>query len=416
MAPLDVVFTQFDVVEPDLLTTSHLDGVEMPLGQNFLGVATGYDCAGLIAIPVRLCCGRQSRPVRRGTTMSRQMTVFSRAFRFFRRVAGDVPGGAPVSPTDMLGECPRCGRCSQANVHQCPVDGSPVKRSSNIPLLLDGRYRFERLLGRGGMGSVYRARDLAGNREVAIKVIRAELIRDAAAHERLRREAQTLARLHHPSIVTVYEYGTLADRSPYLVMELVKGNDLRHELVSEGRLDPARVCRILSAICGAMAAAHGDGVLHCDLKPENVLLPDDGVEAKVLDFGVARAIGAGTGARSRRGRDGRSGPATVEEPLVGTPAYMAPEQLRGDSPDPRTDVFSLGVIAYEMLVGDLPFGGGSVGEVVLAQTRGLPSAGIATLPAPLSRAVQEALALDADRRPPSPQALAYLIGAATGAL
>jgi len=114
----------------------------------------------------------------------------------------------------MLGECPRCGRCSQANVHQCPVDGSPVKRSSNIPLVLDGRYRFERLLGRGGMGSVYRARDLAGNREVAIKVIRAELIRDAAAHERLRREAQTLARLHHPSIVTVYEYGTLADRSP----------------------------------------------------------------------------------------------------------------------------------------------------------------------------------------------------------
>ena len=348
--------------------------------------------------------------------MSRQMTVFSRAFRFFRRVAGDGPGGAPVSPTDMLGECPRCGRCSQANVHQCPVDGSPVKRSSNIPLVLDGRYRFERLLGRGGMGSVYRARDLAGNREVAIKVIRAELIRDAAAHERLRREAQTLARLHHPSIVTVYDYGTLGDRSPYLVMELVKGNDLRHELVSEGRLDPARVCRILSAICGAMAAAHGDGVLHCDLKPENVLLPDDGVEAKVLDFGVARAIGAGTGARSRRGRDGRSGPATVEEPLVGTPAYMAPEQLRGDPPDPRTDVFSLGVIAYEMLVGDLPFGGGSVGEVVLAQTRGLPSAGIATLPAPLSRAVQEALALDADRRPPSPQALAYLIGAATGAL
>jgi serine/threonine-protein kinase len=342
------------------------------------------------------------------------MMVFSRAFRFLRRIVGDVPGAVPVSPSDMLGECPRCGRCSDANVHQCPVDGSPIKRSSSIPLVLDGRYRFERLLGRGGMGSVYRARDLVGHREVAIKVIRAELIRDSAAHERLRREAQTLARLHHPSIVTVYEYGTLADRSPYLVMELVKGNDLRHELVSEGRLEPARVCRILSAICGAMATAHGDGVLHCDLKPENVLLPDAGVEAKVLDFGVARAIGTDTGTLARR--KGRSGPATVEEPIIGTPAYMAPEQLRGDSPNARTDVFSLGVIAYEMLVGDLPFGGGSVGEVVLAQTRGLPSAGIATLPPPLSRAVQEALALDADRRPPSPQALAYLIGAATGAL
>ena len=108
--------------------------------------------------------------------------------------------------------------------------------------------------------------------------------------------------------------------------------------------------------------------------------------------------------------------ATVEEPIIGTPAYMAPEQLRGESPDARTDVFSLGVIAYEMLVGDLPFGGGSVGEIVLAQARGLPPAGVEILPGPLSRAVRAALALDADRRPPSPQALAYLIGAATGAL
>ena len=344
------------------------------------------------------------------------MAVFSRVFRFLRRISGDVPDPTPVAPTDLLGECPRCGRCSDASVRECPVDGSPIKRSSNIPLVLDGKYRFERLLGRGGMGSVYRARDLAADGLVAIKVIRSELIRDAAAHERLRQEAQTLARLHHPSIVAVYDYGTLGDRSPYLVMELVKGNDLRHELVSEGRLEPGRVCRILSAVCGAMAAAHDEGVLHCDLKPENVLLPDEGVEAKVLDFGVAQAIGAGTGAQSRTGRDSRPGTAAVEEPIVGTPAYMAPEQLRGDQPTARTDVFSLGVIAYEMLVGRLPFGGGSAGEVALAQARGLPPDRIETLPAPLTRAVQEALALDADRRPPSPQALAYLIGAATGAL
>ena len=341
------------------------------------------------------------------------MAVFSRAFRFLRRMAGDAPEAAP--PTDMLGECPRCGRCTDSSIRECPVDGSPVKRSS-IPLVLDGKYRFERLLGRGGMGSVYRARDLGLDRTVAIKVIRADLLRDAGAHERLKREAQTLARLHHPSIVTVFGFGTLADGSPYLVMELVKGNDLRHELVREGRLEPERVSRILSAICGAMAAAHGDGVLHCDLKPENVLLPDEGVEAKVLDFGVAKAIGADTGARARRRGAGNRSAATVDEPIIGTPAYMAPEQLRGESPDARTDVFSLGVIAYEMLVGDLPFGGGSVGEVVLAQARGLPPGGVESLPGPLSRAVRAALALDADRRPPSPQALAYLISAATGAL
>jgi serine/threonine-protein kinase len=347
--------------------------------------------------------------------MHREMALFSRAYEFLRRLAGASAEPAAADPATTLGECPRCGRCSDGSVRTCPVDGSPIKRSSSIPLVMDGKYRFERLLGRGGMGSVYRARDLVLDRPVAIKVIRAELLRDAAAHRRLEREAQTLARLQHPSIVAVFDYGTLADRSPYLVMELVKGNDLRHELVSEGRLEPARVSRILSAICAAMAAAHAEGVLHCDLKPENVLLPDDGVEAKVLDFGVAQAIGAGTGARAVTAGRARRSAATVEEPIVGTPAYMAPEQLRGERPDARTDVFSLGVIAYEMLVGDLPFGGGSVGEVVLAQARGIPPP-LEMLPAALARAVHAALALDADRRPPSPQALAYLIGAATGAL
>jgi len=348
--------------------------------------------------------------------MSRQMAALSRVLRFLRGLSGDAPHAASPAATDRLGECPRCGRCTDSSVRECPVDGSPVKRSS-IPLVLDGKYRFERLLGRGGMGSVYRARDLGLDRQVAIKVIRADLVRDAAAHERLKREAQTLARLQHPSIVMVFDFGALADGSPYLVMELVKGNDLRHELVREGRLEPERVSRILTAICGAMAAAHGEGVLHCDLKPENVLLPDDGVEAKVLDFGVARAIGVETGARVHGGRGAPGNvPATVEDPIVGTPAYMAPEQLRGEAPDARTDVFSLGVIAYEMLVGDLPFGGGSAGEVVLAQARGLPPAGVESLPGPLSRAVRAALAREPDRRPPSPQALAYLIGAATGAL
>ena len=331
-------------------------------------------------------------------------------------MTGDPPADVTPPATDMLGECPRCGRCTDGTVRECPVDGSPVKRSSSIPFVLDRKYRFERLLGRGGMGSVYRARDLSLDRPVAIKVIRADLVRDPAAHERLQREAQTLARLQHPSIVTVFDYGRLADGAPYLVMELVKGHDLRHELVREGRLDPERAGRILAAICDAMATAHGEGVLHCDLKPENVLLPDEGVEAKVLDFGVAEAIGVGTGARVGPQSGDSRGPAPVEEPTVGTPAYMAPEQLRGDRPDGRTDVFSLGVIAYEMLVGDLPFGGGSAAEVVLAQTRGIPPAGLETLPEPLARAIRAALSLDPDRRPPSPQALAYLIGAATGAL
>src|SRR6185503_12917653 len=115
---------------------------------------------------------------------------------------------------------------------------------------------------------------------------------DPAAHERFVREAQTLARLQHPSIVTVYGCGRLKNGAPYLVMELVRGVDLRRELAAEGRLDAGRASRILIAVCGAMDAAHREGILHGDLKPENILLPDEGVEAKVLDFGVAQAIRA----------------------------------------------------------------------------------------------------------------------------
>jgi serine/threonine protein kinase len=287
-----------------------------------------------------------------------------------------------------------------------------MKLTAAAPRLLDGKYRIERLLGRGGMGSVYGARDLVLDRAVAIKVIRPELIRDPDARARFHEEARTLARLQHPSIVDVFDYGTLANGSPYLVMELVRGDDLRHELAREGRLEPERGGRILAAICAAMEAAHREGVLHCDLKPENILLADEGVEAKVLDFGVARAVSWQPSVRGNSVDGGAL--VTLDADILGTPAYMAPEQLRGDPPDARSDVFSLGVIAHEMLTGALPFGGGTIAEVTLAQARGLRAGELDGLPAPLSRAIRAALALDPDRRPPSPQAFAHLIGAAGG--
>jgi serine/threonine-protein kinase len=284
---------------------------------------------------------------------------------------------------------------------------------ANVPRLLGGKYRIERLLGHGGMGSVYQALDVPLARPVAIKVIRGDLLRNESARRRFQLEAQTLANLQHPSIVDVFDYGTLDDGSPYLVMEFVRGEDLRRVLVREGRIEPERGRRILAAVCAAMEAAHREAILHCDLKPENILLPDDGVEAKVLDFGVARAVGIDARGGLLAGGAVRTAVA-IDDGLVGTPAYMAPEQLRGETPDPRTDVFSLGVIAYEMLAGALPFGGGSVAEVVLAQAHGLPPAAVDALPAAWSRAVRSALALDADRRPPSPQALAHLFAAAGG--
>jgi eukaryotic-like serine/threonine-protein kinase len=247
-----------------------------------------------------------------------------------------------------------------------------------------------------------------------VKVVRSELIGDPDAQRRFLREAQIVARLQHPAIVLVFDYGTLGDGSAYLVMELVRGEDLRKVLSREGRLEPARAARILSSVCGAIEAAHRQGVLHRDLKPENILLPEEGVDAKVLDFGVAKVIG-----RERRDATLAAGEAatvlTVDGAVVGTPAYMAPEQLRGQTPDARADVFSLGVIAYEMLTGTLPFGRGSLAEVVLAQTRGLAPAEVDSLSPALARAVRAALDPDPDRRPPSPQAFAHLINATSAA-
>jgi len=299
-----------------------------------------------------------------------------------------------------------------------------LSRARDWPVMPEGKYRIEGLLGRGGMGAVYAARDLVLDRPVAIKVIRPELVPDPAARERFLREAQTLARLTHPSIVRVFASGSLPDGRPYLVMELVRGVDLQRELAAEGRLEVSRASRILAAACAAMESAHRDGVLHGDLKPENILLPDDcsddeddnEVAAKVLDFGVAQAIRADPAPPLGQSRIEPLAVASVDLPIVGTPAYMAPEQLRGQPPSPGTDVFSLGVIAYEMLVGELPFGSGSAAEVALAQERGIPAGHLDPLPPALARAVTAALAIDADRRPVSAQALAHLIGAAAGGL
>jgi serine/threonine protein kinase len=193
-------------------------------------------------------------------------------------------------------------------------------------------------------------------------------------------------------------------------MELVRGEDLRRVLQREGRLEPERAIRILSPVCDAIEAAHREGVLHRDLKPENILLPDGGADAKVLDFGVAKVVMD----ESREG-DARSSQAstvlTAAGMIVGTPAYMAPEQFHGSEPDARTDVFSLGVIAYEMLTGTLPFGSGPLAEVVLAQAHGVPPMTGVALPPGAERVIRMTLDADPDRRPASPQAFAHLLSA-----
>jgi serine/threonine-protein kinase len=284
-----------------------------------------------------------------------------------------------------------------------------------VPRTVDNKYRLEQLLGRGGMGAVYRARDMRLDRLVALKVVRAELLGDPEARRRFRREAQIVARLQHPSIVAVYDYGTFVDGGAYLVMELVRGEDLRHMLQRQGRLEIDEAMPILASVCDAIGAAHREGILHRDLKPENILLPSGGSPATVLDFGVAKLVGEdraiGTAA-SDEGMTEAHTALTAAGMIVGTPAYMAPEQFTGASADPRTDVFSIGVIAYEMLSGNLPFGRGTLADVVLAQARGVPAMKAELIPAAAERTIRIALDQDPDRRPASPQAFATQLDAA----
>jgi len=350
-------------------------------------------------------------------SIAAQMALGFDVVRLRRRVSretqddGEPTRIAAAAPVEPMMECPRCGRCEEAGVAQCPSDGTAMRPVPSVPRTVDNKYRIEQLLGRGGMGAVYRARDMRLDRFVALKVVRAELLGDPEARRRFRREAQIVARLQHPSIVAVYDYGTFPDGGAYLVMELVRGEDLRHVLQREGRLDSAESLQILTAVCAAIGAAHREGVLHRDLKPENILLPGGGAPAKVLDFGVAKLVVDNPPKDTPADATQAQTALTSAGMIIGTPAYMAPEQFHAVDADARTDVFSLGVLAYEMLSGVLPFGRGTLADVVLAQSRGVPPMPPNLVPAGAERAIRAALDADPDRRPATPQAFATMLSA-----
>jgi predicted Ser/Thr protein kinase len=208
-----------------------------------------------------------------------------------------------------------------------------------------GPYRVLEEIGRGGMGVVYAAEDTRLGRRVALKALAPDYVRDPGRRERLRREARAAASLTHPSIATIYALEDI-DGELYIVSELVPGRTLREELTG-GPLPPDRLDATLLDIADALAAAHAQGIVHRDLKPENIMRATDG-RVKILDFGLARA--AETGGRPTMTQLTQAGAA------VGTPGYMAPEQLSGGAIDPRTDVFAFGVLAAELATGEHPFG------------------------------------------------------------
>jgi eukaryotic-like serine/threonine-protein kinase len=232
-----------------------------------------------------------------------------------------------------------------------------------------GPYEVVRLLGAGGMGEIYAARDTRLGRLVAVKVLRGGLATDPAQAARLRREAMAAGALNHPNVVAVYDVGAEGD-AQFIVSELVEGETLRARL-DAGPLPPARAFDYAAQAARGLAAAHEKGVVHRDLKPENVMLTSDD-RVKILDFGVAK-IDAPLARLDDADAAPTSPAVTLPGVLLGTVAYMSPEQLRGEPLDGRSDVFSLGVILFEMLTGERPFRGATAAEVVAAILRDTPA-------------------------------------------
>lgn len=286
-------------------------------------------------------------------------------------------------------KCPQCSRELAAGAQVCPWDGTPInsvvarpslwndertvtKTKTNeqdpdsapqsLPALLPGQklgdYEVSSLLGQGGMGEVYAGEQPMIGKKVAIKVLKSEVAAEPGNVQRMLSEARSVNAIRHRSIVDIFNFGTLPDGRPYLVMEYLEGTALDAMLRKQGALIPAEVAEFLEEICSALAAAHARGIVHRDLKPGNVFIVSDGNTrnryVKLLDFGLAK--GEASGESSKQTRAGM---------VVGTPDYIAPEQARGGTITPRTDLYSLGVMAFEMLTGGLPFAADSVVELMM---------------------------------------------------
>ncbi|MER7168513.1 Stk1 family PASTA domain-containing Ser/Thr kinase, partial [Micromonospora sp. NPDC000207] len=229
--------------------------------------------------------------------------------------------------------------------------------------LLGGRYQVGDLLGYGGMAEVHHGRDLRLGRDVAIKMLRADLARDATFQMRFRREAQNAASLNHPAIVAVYdtgeETGPTGETLPFIVMEFVNGRTLKEVLGAEGRLQPRRALEICADMCAALEFSHRHGIIHRDIKPGNVMLTLTG-QVKVMDFGIARALASGATTM------------TQTSAVIGTAQYLSPEQARGEAVDARSDVYAAGCVLFELVCGHPPFVGDSPVSVAYQHVREAP--------------------------------------------
>jgi eukaryotic-like serine/threonine-protein kinase len=289
-------------------------------------------------------------------------------------------------------QCPKCGVEYSDATTLCPNDGVALETTDDalIGTLLAGKYRIDSRLNEGGMGSVYKGTHVMMDKTVAIKVLRPSLAADEKIVARFSREARAASRISHPNAISVTDIGEDENGIVFLVMEYLSGKTLKQVIRDEGPLPLPRIVEITRQIGDALAAAHAQGVVHRDLKSDNIMLLDTttvGDYAKVLDFGIAKI----------NEPDGKfDGGLTAPNLVIGTPQYMSPEQCSQDSEiDHRTDIYSLGVILYEMLVGHVPFSGDSATMVMMKHLQEpVPSVleERNDVPPPIARVVARAMA------------------------
>ncbi len=300
-------------------------------------------------------------------------------------------------------QCPSCHKDLEGHPPFCALCGAPIPNAAGPdPLLgrtLGRKFKITKLIGEGGMGAVYVGEQALGqhSRKVAIKTLHQHLSRDPKIRERFQREVGTLATLEHPNTVQVYDFGETEDGILYLVMEFVLGRSIADVLEKDGPMKAPRVEKILAQICGSLAEAHSKGIIHRDLKPDNIILTERAGQkefVKVLDFGIAKRSGE---------LDRNEAKLTQQGMVLGTPPYMSPEQFTGQQLDARSDIYSLAVMAYEMLTGVLPFDAKNAFEWATLHMTAAPkpievSPNGAALPESMRGAIMRALAKNKEQR------------------
>src|SRR5713226_4486242 len=293
-------------------------------------------------------------------------------------------------------ECPTCRCCFPDEVNHCPDDGNSTTSSIAGEPILDGRYLLEKRLGQGGMGVVYKARHIFLKTQHAIKIILPDLVgNDPMLVTRFRQEALAAAAIRHQNIIAVTDFGVVRGTMPFLVMEYVNGKSLQDILAEEKVMPPARALEFASAIGAGVAAAHRQNIVHRDLKPLNIMTQQGQPVAeglKILDFGLAKIkSGELLGSFIQAKTSG----------LMGSPFYMAPEQWSDDEPDARADIYSLGVILFQMLGGEVPFKGSSIPSIMKKHLTVPPptfqSMGV-NVPAGIEAVVRHSLEKEVDAR------------------